>query len=133
MRSLKCSILLASALLIACGGGDDDNPVDSGSGGTTIDIPTAYVFDSRFNEGESSVAYSGQTVRNLLLQDLKIAIDNLGKEGAEPISVDDLLKLYAYDDGLDLESLRHGRGHAGGRKSLFLHFNGQKPSQQNLE
>ena len=105
MRSLKCSILLASALLIACGGGDDDNPVDSGSGNTTIDIPTAYVFDSRFNEGESSVSYSGQTVRNLLLQDLKIAIDNLGKEGAEPISVDDLLKLYAYDDGLDLESL----------------------------
>ena len=105
MRSLKCSILLASALLIACGGGDDDNPVDSGSGNTTIDIPTAYVFDSRFNEGESSVAYSGQTVRNLLLQDLKIAIDNLGKEGAEPASVDDLLKLYAYDDGLDLESL----------------------------
>ena len=80
MRSLKCTILLASTLLIACGG-DDDNPVDSGSGNATIDIPTAYVFDSRFNDGESSVAYSGQTVRNLLLQDLKIAIDNLGKEG----------------------------------------------------
>ena len=106
MRSLKCSILLASALLIACGGGDDDNPVDSGSGGsTTIDIPTAYVFDSRFNEGESSVAYSGQIVRNLLLQDLKIFIDNLGKEGAESATVDDLLQFYAYDDGLDLESL----------------------------
>ena len=87
MRSLKCTILLASALLIACG--DDDNPVDSGSGGsTTIDIPTAYVFDSRFNEGESSVAYSGQVVRNLLLQDLKIFIDNLGKEGAEPATVE---------------------------------------------
>ena len=104
MRSLKCTILLASALLIACG--DDDNPVDSGSGGsTTIDIPTAYVFDSRFNEGESSVAYSGQVVRNLLLQDLKIFIDNLGKEGAEPASVEDLLQFYAYDDGLNLESL----------------------------
>ena len=105
MRSLKCTILLASALLIACGG-DDDNPVDSGSGGsTTIDIPTAYVFDSRFNEGESSVAYSGQVVRNLLLQDLKIFIDNLGKEGAEPASVEDLLQFYAYDDGLNLQSL----------------------------
>ena len=104
MRSLKCTILLASALLIACG--DDDNPVDSGSGGsTTIDIPTAYVFDSRFNEGESSVAYSGQVVRNLLLQDLKIFIDNLGKEGAESATVDDLLQFYAYDDGLNLESL----------------------------
>ncbi|MDE2812487.1 MAG: DUF4856 domain-containing protein [Gemmatimonadota bacterium] len=104
MRSLKCSVLFASVLLIACGGGDDDNPVDSGSGGT-IDIPTAYVFDSRFNDGESSVAYSGQTVRNLLLQDLKIFIDNLGKEGAESATVDDLLQFYAYDDGLNLESL----------------------------
>ena len=109
MRSLKCSILFASALLIACGGGDDDNPVDSGSGGsTTIDMPTAYVFDSRFNDGESSVAYSGQTVRNLLLQDLKIFIDNLGKEGAESATVDDLLQFYAYDDGLNLESLTTG-------------------------
>ena len=109
MRSLKCSILFASALLIACGGGDDDNPVDSGSsGGTAIDMPTAYVFDSRFNDGESSVAYSGQTVRNLLLQDLKIFIDNLGKEGAEPASVEDLLQFYAYDDGLNLESLTTG-------------------------
>ena len=108
MRSLKCSILLASALLIACGGGDDDNPVDSGSGGTTIDMPTAYVFDSRFNDSESSVAYSGQTVRNLLLQDLKIFIDNLGKEGAEPATVEDLLQFYAYDDGLNLESLTTG-------------------------
>ena len=109
MRSLKCSILLASALLIACGGGDDDNPVDSGSSGnTTIDMPTAYVFDSRFNDGESSVAYSGQTVRNLLLQDLKIFIDNLGKEGAESATVDDLLQFYAYDDGLNLESLTTG-------------------------
>ena len=106
MRNLERFVLLAAPLLIACGGDDDDdNPVGSGGGGQTIETPTAYVFDSRFTEGESSVAYSGQVVRNLLLQDLKIFIDNLGKDGASSASVQDMLNLYAYDDGYDLESL----------------------------
>ena len=106
MRNLERLVLLAAPLLIACGGDDDDdNPVGSGGGGQTIETPTAYVFDSRFTDGESSVAYSGQVVRNLLLQDLKIFIDNLGKDGAAPASVQDMLNLYAYDDGYDLESL----------------------------
>ena len=68
-------------------------------------MPPAYVFDSRFVEGESSVAYSGQTVRNLLLQDLKVLIDSLAKDGAQPIAVQDMLDLYAYDDALNLQSL----------------------------
>lgn len=106
MRNLERFVLLAAPLLIAFGvGDDDDNPVGSGGGGQTIETPTAYVFDSRFTEGESSVAYSGQVVRNLLLQDLKIFIDNLGKDGASSASVQDMLDLYAYDDGYDLESL----------------------------
>ena len=108
MRNLERFFPLTAALLIACGGDDDDdNPLGSGGdgGGQTIETPTAYVFDSRFTEGESSVAYSGQVVRNLLLQDLKIFIDNLGKDGASSASVQDMLDLYAYDDGYDLESL----------------------------
>ena len=68
-------------------------------------MPPAYVFDSRFVQGESSVAYSGQTVRNLLLQDLKVLIDSLAKDGAQPIPVQDMLNLYAYDDALNLQSL----------------------------
>ena len=106
MRNLERFFPLAAVLLIACGGDDDDdNPVGSGGGGQTIETPSAYAFDSRFTEGESSVAYSGQVVRNLLLQDLKIFIDNLGKDGASSASVQDMLDLYAYDDGYDLESL----------------------------
>ncbi|MCY3737671.1 MAG: DUF4856 domain-containing protein [Gemmatimonadaceae bacterium] len=106
MRAPRSTLLLAPALLIACGGDDDKNPVD-GNGGETpgeIEVPSAYVFDSRFSEGESSVAYSGQTVRNLLLQDLKILIDSAGKDGARPISVQEMLDLYDYDDALDLQS-----------------------------
>tara|TARA_B110000003_G_scaffold31864_1_gene29708 strand:+ start:2959 stop:4206 length:1248 start_codon:yes stop_codon:yes gene_type:complete len=48
---------------------DDDNDDD---GQTLIDTPTSYSFASRFNEGESSVSYSGQVVRNLLINDIKI-------------------------------------------------------------
>jgi hypothetical protein len=48
---------------------DDDNDDD---GQTLIETPTSYSFASRFNEGESSVSYSGQVVRNLLINDIKI-------------------------------------------------------------
>jgi len=36
-----------------------------------IETPTSYSFASRFNDGESSVSYSGQVVRNLLINDIK--------------------------------------------------------------
>ena len=94
--------LLASSLLVACG--DGDKAVD-GKGDDELEVPNAYVFDSRFNQNESSVFYGGQVVRNLLLQDLKVFIDNLAKDGAQPVSVQDLLNFYEYDDGLDLLSL----------------------------
>jgi len=38
----------------------------------TIETPLEYVFESRFTDGESSVSYSGQVVRNLLINDIKI-------------------------------------------------------------
>tara|TARA_B100001123_G_scaffold448381_1_gene609310 strand:+ start:60 stop:1253 length:1194 start_codon:yes stop_codon:yes gene_type:complete len=68
-------------------------------------VPTTYTFASRFESGKSSVSYGGQTVRNLLVQDLKILIGNLGKDGASPIGLQDLLDLYEYDDALNLTSL----------------------------
>jgi hypothetical protein len=73
-----------------------------------IPIPTAYVFDSRFQPGTSSVSYSGQTVRNLLVQDLKTTIDRLGKPGAQPITVDELRKLYEHSDAMNLSTLTEG-------------------------
>ena len=105
-------LLLATSLFIIGCGDDETEDADllleeelEEVGSTLIEVPPAYVFDSRFVEGESSVAYSGQTVRNLLLQDLKILIDSLGKDGAKPIAVQDMLNLYAYDDALNLQSL----------------------------
>lgn len=69
---LNNSLLFLSSLMIfvfvGCSS-DDDNDDD---GQTLIDTPTSYSFASRFNEGETSVSYSGQVVRNLLINDIKI-------------------------------------------------------------
>jgi hypothetical protein len=95
-------------LLLGAAACDGSNPVDPDPVDQGIPVPTAYVFDSRFQTGVSSVSYSGQTVRNLLAQDLKTAIDRLGKPGASPITVQDLRKLYEYNDALNLSTLTEG-------------------------
>jgi len=79
---------------------DEEEVVD-----TTIDTPTSYVFDSRFNNGESSVKYTGQVVRNLLLNDIKVLTGGLSSEGASALAVEDLTNLYNYDDSYDLTSV----------------------------
>ena len=99
---LAMLLIVVSLFLTACGTDDDEpGPTDEAK----IDVPQAYVFDSRFVEGESSVSYSGQVVRNLLLQDLKATTDSVGKNGAKSVTVDDLLQFYAYDDALNLKTL----------------------------
>ena len=104
-------LLVTGLFIIGCGDDGTEDVEDllleeeEAAGTTLIEVPPAYVFDSRFVQGESSVAYSGQTVRNLLLQDLKVLIDSLAKEGAQPIAVQDMVNLYAYDDALNLQSL----------------------------
>ena len=97
-------LTIASLFLSACGSDEDDADLEDDAA-ATIDVPQAYVFDSRFVEGESSVSYSGQVVRNLLLQDLKALTDSVGKDGARSVAVSDMLKLYEYDDALNLKTL----------------------------
>ncbi len=61
-------------LAIGCEDADEEVVDD-----TTIETPTEYVFESRFDEGVSSVSYSGQVVRNLLVNDIKgLIADNIG-------------------------------------------------------
>ena len=60
--------LLSLMLFVIVGCSSDD---DNDDGATLIDTPTEYSFESRFNSGESSVSYSGQVVRNLLINDIK--------------------------------------------------------------
>ena len=68
---LNNSLMFLSSLLlfvfIGCESSDDDDD----NGAALIDTPTEYSFESRFNSGENSVSYSGQVVRNLLINDIK--------------------------------------------------------------
>ena len=68
---LKNSLMFLSSLMIfvivGCSSDDDNND----DGAALIDTPTEYSFESRFSSGESSVSYSGQVVRNLLINDIK--------------------------------------------------------------
>ena len=69
----------------------------------SISTPTSYVFSSRFlDDGSSSVSYSGQTVRNLLLNDLKSLTDSPSKSGGTAVTEESMLQLYDYDDSYDL-------------------------------
>jgi hypothetical protein len=106
MKSLRAPLF--PLLILAATACDGSDPVRPDPGGQEIPVPTAYAFDSRFQTGVSSVDYSGQTVRNLLVQDLKFTIDRLGQSGASPITVQDLRKLYEYSDALNLSTLTEG-------------------------
>ena len=66
-NSLLYFLSLVLFVMVGCSS-DDANDDD---GATLIDTPTSYSFASRFNDGESSVSYSGQVVRNLLINDIK--------------------------------------------------------------
>ena len=101
---LAVLLTVASLFLSACGSDEEDDTETLEEEAATITVPQAYVFDSRFTPGESSVSYSGQVVRNLLLQDLKSLTDSVGKDGGRSIAVADMLKLYEYDDALNLKT-----------------------------
>lgn len=62
-----------SASLSACADGDTDTETDTEAG---VEVPATYDFDSRF-EDASSVSYSGQVARHVLINDLKAHIGTL--------------------------------------------------------
>lgn len=61
------AVMIAAAGLTACGG-------DSNSG-IRVNVPSTYQFDSKFEVGESSVSYSGQIARQVLISELNYEIN----------------------------------------------------------
>jgi hypothetical protein len=86
-RYLTLSLVVASLSLPACG--DDENAVSNTAEADTseadtseappgdLSIPDTYSFESAFVPGESSVNYTGQTARHVLLKDLTATIGGL--------------------------------------------------------
>ena len=70
-----------SFMLMFTIGCEDEEATDNDTDTMTMETPTEFVFESRIEEhaGESSVSYSGQVVRNLLVNDIKSLIaSNVG-------------------------------------------------------
>ncbi len=103
---------VCSALFIGCLDEKTTGPNEDGK----IETPEAYIFESRFESG-SSVEYSGQVVRNLLIEDLAARIKALAASGASAgVSVDHFMELYDYKDGSDLTSHTAQQLTSGGRE-----------------
>lgn len=93
-RTRRAVLGLSLALgLMACGSDGSSDPADGGSStgdaqatdtqsnpdtdSGAITPPSTYAFESRFVAGESSVSYSGQTARQMLIEELKTYIGTL--------------------------------------------------------
>ena len=101
------------AFLLAAACGDDDRPASPDGGGTPDDPDASpgdpdadvtpietYEFDSRFVDGASSVAYTGQALRQVLMNDLNafiVALDGLSPEEFPTDVEGDLLFYYTFD------------------------------------
>ena len=85
-----------SFMLMFTIGCEDEEVADNDSGTTALETPAEFVFESRFEEhaGESSVSYSGQVVRNLLVNDIKTQIGTDAGSG----DATTLLSMMANDD-----------------------------------
>lgn len=85
-----------SFMLMFTIGCEDEEVADNDSETTALETPAEFVFESRFEEhaGESSVSYSGQVVRNLLVNDLKTQIGTDAGSG----DATTLLSMMANDD-----------------------------------
>jgi hypothetical protein len=74
--------LIAPVALIACGDDSANSNTqadvgDAGGDSGTIDLPSTYEFESRFEAGASSVAFDGQIFRHVLIRALSSRIDGL--------------------------------------------------------
>lgn len=69
---VRAYLACAFAFVAACGEDDPKEPEP-----TDIEVPSTYAFESRFEPGVSSVDYTGQTKRQLLIQTLTNYIGSL--------------------------------------------------------
>ena len=96
MNKLLFRVLTIGLVLIFTACSDDDSTDPVSSGDTLIDTPATYTFESRYVAGESSVSYSGQVVRNMLISSIKSHITD------ETVTAAKLTSLYNNDDATAL-------------------------------
>jgi len=89
MKGLFKTIMYSMCItLVFQGCSEDSDSTTESVVDNTITTPTTYEFASRFNDNESSVSYTGQVVRNVVIKDLKSLAGTSGSTEAS------LLDLY---------------------------------------
>ncbi len=110
-RTFLCFLSLCVPLLTAC---SDDGGGEEAEGGEDLgEVPETYEFESRFEPGVSSVAYSGQTFRQVLIMAMKTELSAIQDEiaaGSVFADGDVAARLYFYYqfDSASSGSLPHG-------------------------
>ena len=88
---LKTIMYTVCATLVFQGCSEDSDSTTESTVDNTITTPTTYEFASRFNDGESSVSYTGQVVRNVLIKDLK-TLASSGTAATDSATMTDLFR-----------------------------------------
>jgi Domain of unknown function (DUF4856) len=110
----RCAVSVAARsllVLVGCQGPTGSEPIGSETG-TSTEVPGVYDFDSRFTDG-SSVDYSGQVFRQLLVHDLSEYVEGLTEridQGYFPVDgeVTAALGFYLDFDSATSGGLGHG-------------------------
>lgn len=98
--ALATAVLLASSVLAGCGSSNsNDNPASNSS--SSVATKTTYSFTN--SNDENTVSYTGQVARQVMIEDIKIAIGNMIKDPQSTIK-DDLVLLFENTSG-SLDSL----------------------------
>ncbi len=133
MEPMSLSLLFAASLLACtgnkpdtggcdtgdCGGGDGATGGATGGATEPTDPAAGYYFPSAFEEGRSSVAYSGQTFRQLLIDDMRTRLEGMterieaGGFGSEPGDVEAELEFYLDFDSSVGGAVEHTKATAG--------------------
>ncbi len=97
------SALCATMILGACGPTEEE--------GGELEVPSTYAFDSQFADGESSVSYSGQVFRHVLIEELDDYIGGLTDQlsGGTFTPTDDQDVMAAFDFYLRFDSASSGQ------------------------
>ena len=101
MKLVKGVTLLSAAMMLAACGSSSSDDEDDG-----VNYPSTYEFSSKLEEGQSSVKFTGQAARQILIGEMKnatgsVGIDQVDLEAiySQGSSVLDDSNIYGVDDG----------------------------------
>ncbi|WP_299461340.1 DUF4856 domain-containing protein [uncultured Microscilla sp.] len=116
---IQFALLLAAGIgLNACKAKNEE--VTPGNSTNTLEVPSTYSFESRFESGVSSVDYTGQVVRNLLVQDIKHLIDDAATAATPPVNLkSQVLQLYNHLDTDNLETVTKNKHNASFTETFY--------------